>query len=168
MHSIVLDDSDDLNITTITLSNSRRTVKRTKLMQQNQRLVHWLRFGSSKEDPPYLVRVHSDVPGAGLAIVVGNGKVMAGEGAWISSQQLRTITPWVWNCMTKKGLVTIPTQRSCDNISSVLACEFWVAVFVFYCNICEIWTWLKTYWAAVDSCAEIGDSDVKNERWQRS
>lgn len=47
----------------------------------------------SDADPRHLVGLHSDVPGAALAIVVAAGIVPTGEGARLSRQLLRTITP---------------------------------------------------------------------------
>lgn len=44
-------------------------------------------------DPCHLVRVHNDVPGAALSIVVAIGVIKAGEGARLSSQLLKTTTP---------------------------------------------------------------------------
>lgn len=48
---------------------------------------------SSDADPCHLVRVHNDVPGAALSIVVAIGVIKAGEGARLSSQLLKTTTP---------------------------------------------------------------------------
>lgn len=61
--------------------SSEKSVKLTTVMSPDCKTSLVEDGKSSHADPCHLVRVHSDVPGAALAVVITIGVVPAGEGA---------------------------------------------------------------------------------------